>query len=48
MFKSFKLKKIFAGTDKKNIPSSFFLLKLGFQINEKKDKTLEFVLKKII
>jgi RimJ/RimL family protein N-acetyltransferase len=46
MFKSFKLKKIFAGTNKENISSSFFLLKLGFQLKEKKDKTFKFVLKK--
>lgn len=45
MFKSFKLKKIFAGTNKKNIPSSFFLLKLGFQIKQKTGKTLKFVIK---
>ncbi len=46
MFKEFNIKKIFGGTDKKNIPSSFFLLKLGFQIKDKKSKMLEFVLKK--
>ena len=46
MFKNFKIENIFGGTDKKNIPSSFFLLKLGFKIKEKKDKTLKFKLKK--
>ena len=48
MFENLKVKKIFGGTDKKNIPSSFFLLKLGFQIKEKKNKMLKFVLKKKI
>ena len=46
MFKKFNIKKIFGGTDKKNIPSSFFLLKLGFQIKDKKGKVLKFVLEK--
>jgi len=46
MYKKFNIKKIFGGTDKKNIPSSFFLLKLGFQIKDKKSKILKFVLEK--
>ena len=46
VFRKLNIKKIVAGTDKKNIPSSFFLLKLGFQIKDKQDKVLKFVLEK--
>jgi RimJ/RimL family protein N-acetyltransferase len=44
--KTYKIKKILAATDKRNLPSNFFLIKLGFTILEKNKKTFKF-LKKI-
>lgn len=41
--KKYKIKEIIAGTDKKNLPSSFFLIKLGFKVIYKNDKSFKFL-----
>ena len=41
--KKHKVKEIIAGTDKKNLPSSFFLIKLGFKVINKSDKSFKFL-----
>jgi hypothetical protein len=45
VLKNFPVKKIFAGTNKNNIASSFFLLKLGFMIIGRGIKFFQFVLR---
>ena len=41
--KTYKINKISAATDKKNLSSSFFLKKLGFTIIDKNNKTFKFL-----
>ena len=43
ILKKFHIKKIFAGTNKNNIASSFFLLKLGFVIKGQTTKFFRFI-----
>ena len=45
ILKKFHIKKIFAGTNKNNIASSFFLLKLGFVIKGRGTKYFRFILR---
>ena len=45
IFNNLKGKKIYGGTDKKNISSSFFLRKLGFNTIEKDKKYFKFLKK---
>tara|TARA_B100000787_G_scaffold169691_1_gene161745 strand:- start:1494 stop:1988 length:495 start_codon:yes stop_codon:yes gene_type:complete len=46
-FKKNKTGKIFAGTTKENLPSIFFLTKLGFKLIGKTKKAFDFKIKKI-
>jgi RimJ/RimL family protein N-acetyltransferase len=43
ILKKYHVKKIFAGTNKNNIASSFFLLKLGFVIKGRSTKFFRFI-----
>jgi RimJ/RimL family protein N-acetyltransferase len=47
LIKKYNIKKILAGTSKKNIASNFFLMKLGFVLKDKTKKTFNFEIKKI-